>query len=355
MAAIPVTATTENQPNRSVELAVTERGNRSSRATWITLIAFLIVFELGARVLSAGLPDPEWNFAQTDRKVAQMEALRNGEGAEIVFVGNSAVNSDIISDVIARDSSFDSVYNAGLDGSPGKLTQDWATTVVEPLLSPDVVVIGLTSRDLNDGSRSNLSVTDGYLNSPGRAAFLGEESNGQKADRLFSDLFAIVKIRAFLRDPVSLITQYRDDIAEERLRVMDDFTRQEYFNDQILIDRTRERALNDYDTGISEGSQAAAVISTIETLQSRGVQVVVVEMPYSGDDYIDLHTNGQSDYDAYRATLQEIALTTDVPLIDGTQPDWSTDYFEDFLHLNSAAANEFSTNLAIELDALLAR
>jgi len=335
-------------------MAVTERGIRSSRATWLTLIGFLIVVEIAARILSAGLPNPEWNFAQTDRKVAEMEALRNEGGAEIVFVGNSAVNSDIISDVIARDSNFDRVYNAGLDGSPGKLTQDWVTNVVEPLLGPDVVVIGLTSRDLNDGSRSNLSVTDSYVNSRGRSAFLGQETNGQKADRLFGDLFAIVKIRAFVRDPVSLITQYRDDIAEERLRVMDDFTRQEYSNDTILIDRTRERALNDFEIGIAEDSQASAVIDTIKTLQSRGVDVVIVEMPYSGNDYIELHTNGQSDYDAYRATLEEIASTTGVPLIDGTRPDWSTDYFEDFLHLNSAAANEFSSQLAAELDSILA-
>lgn len=352
MSALPVKTTDPQENNRSVELAVSERGLKPTRATWIALIAVLIIAEVAARILTAGLPDPEWNFAQTDRKVAEMEALRDSGGAEIVFVGNSAVNSDIIGDVIARDSQFDSVYNAGLDGSPGKLTLDWASNVVEPLLGPDLVVIGLTSRDLNDGSRSNLSVTQGYLDSRGRAAFLGEETAGQQADRFFGELFAIVKIRAFLRDPVSLITQYRDDIAEERLRIMDDFTREEYFNDRILIDRTRERALNDFSTGISEGTQAAAVVELIELLNGRGVQVALVEMPYSGMDYIDMHTNGQADYDAYRATLVEIAESTDTPLIDGTRPDWSTDYFEDFLHLNSAGANQFSTELATKLDEL---
>ncbi len=357
MAAIPVATSTEEEANRSVELAVAERGTRNTRATWVTLVAVLIVAELIARFLSAGLADPQWNFSQTDRKVAEMNAIAKGGGVEIVFVGNSAVNSDIISGVITRDTDFEGVYNAALDGSPGVLTNDWTINVVEPLLDPDVVVIGLTSRDLNDGSRSNLRVTDGYLNSPGRALFLGQQTAGQKADRFFGELSALVRIRAFLRDPVSLITQYRDDIAEERLRGVDDFTKEPYFNDDILINRTRERALNDFsvDPTAAPGTQAGAIVDLIERLQSRGAEVVIVEMPYSGMDYIALHTNGQSDYDAYHATLISIADRTGVALIDGTRPEWTTDYFEDFLHLNSAGANTFSTELAQQLEVVLAR
>ncbi len=356
MAALPVQATTEEDMNRSVELAVAERGHKITRTTWLTFLAVLVVAEVIARILSAGLADPQWNFAQTDRKVAEMSALANNGGAEIVFVGNSAVNSDIISDVIARDTRFERVYNAGLDGSPGKLIEDWTINVVEPLLGPEVVVIGLTSRDLNDGSRSNLSVTSGYMNSAGRASFLGQEAIGQKADRFFGELFALVRIRGFLRDPVSLITQYRDDIAEERIRAIDDFTKQPYRNDTILINRTRERALNDYsvDAGGDQDSQVAAVVRLIDKLQARGVQVVLVEMPYSGADYLSLHTNGAADYERYRTALRSIAHATGIPLIDGTRPEWTTDYFEDFLHLNSAGANTFSAELAAELEVLLA-
>ncbi len=357
MAAIPVQTTTEEEVNRSVELAVAERGSRNTRATWVTLVAVLIVAELIARFLSAGLADPQWNFAQTDRKVAEMKAIANDGGVEVLFVGNSAVNSDVISGVISRETSFDGVYNAALDGSPGVLTNDWTINVAEPLLGPDVVVIGLTSRDLNDGSRSNLRVTDGYMNSPGRASFLGQQTAGQKADRFFGELSALVRIRAFLRDPISLITQYRDDIAEERLRGVDDFTREPYGNDDILIDRTRERALNDFtvDPEAAPGTQAGAIVDLIERLQNRGVDVVLVEMPHAGADYISLHTNGQADYDAYRATLRSIAEKTGVPLIDGTRPEWTTDYFEDFLHLNSAGANTFSAELAVELEKVLGR
>jgi hypothetical protein len=297
----------------------------------VIVLAVLLLSELAARVLAGGLPNPDWNFAQTDRKVAQMEAMAAaGETAAVVLIGNSSVNSAFLPDDLAALTGLGDFFNAGLDGSSMRQTEDWTLNVVVPLIDPQTVVIGLTSRDLNDASSSNAEVYRNYLNSRGRARFLGEETMGQRVQRALSDLSALVRISPFIRDPASLITQYNPAGPDTGEFVLPG---EEYAPRQLDITRTRERALNDYTLG---GVELEALGRLVDELERQSIGVVVMEMPYVGADYLDLHPNGAADYDAYRQTVAAFTDDRGLAYIDLTDYPWTTAEFYDFLHVNSA-------------------
>jgi hypothetical protein len=318
------------------------RGGRTA----LIVLAVLLMAELISRVLAGGLPNPDWNFAQTDRKVEEMQVMATaGATADVALIGNSSVNAAFVSEDLERLTGFDSFYNAGLDGAGMRQTEDWALNVVVPLTKPDVVVIGLTSRDLNDASTANAEVFDKYLNSRGRARFLDDETAGQRVQRALSEVSALVRISPFIRDPAALVTQYNPDGPDTGEFVLPG---EEYNPRPLDVTRTRERALNDYTLG---GTELESFGRLVDALQAQGVEVVVVEMPYVAEDYLDMHPNGAADYDAYRDIVRSFTSGRSLPYIDLTDYPWTTTEFYDFLHVNSAGIAIVNQALA---DGLLA-
>ncbi len=304
---------------------------RKSAKVAIIVLAVLLLSELVARVLAGGLPNPDWNFPQTDRKVAQMEALAAaGETADVVLIGNSSVNAAFLTDDLEALTGLGSFYNAGLDGSSMRLTEDWTLKVVVPLVAPKTVVIGLTSRDLNDASSSNADVFEKYLTSRGRARFLGEETMGQQVQRTLSDVSALVRISPFIRDPASLVTQYNPDGPNTGEFILPG---EDYNPRPLDVTRTRERALNDYTLG---GIETESLTRMVDELEAQGIEVIVVEMPYVAEDYLDMHPNGVVDYEAYRSAVADFTGTRGLPYIDLADYPWTTAEFYDFLHVNSS-------------------
>ena len=165
MSALPDTTQGEPEPDfvvidtaRNGLAAVPRLRNRGGK-TAIIVLTVLLLSELAARVLAGGLPDPDWNFAQTDRKVSEMEALAAaGETADVVLLGNSSVNGAFVTEDLEQLTGIGTIFNAALDGSSMRQTEDWALNVVVPLIAPRTVVIGLTSRDLNDASSSKVCI-----------------------------------------------------------------------------------------------------------------------------------------------------------------------------------------------------
>ena len=348
MSAITTTPTPEpavtDAPN-SGKSPLSLRG-RSPKVALIVL-AVLLVVELIARVLSSGLPNPDWNFPQTDRKVGQMETMAaNGETADFVLIGNSSVNAAFLADELEAKSGLGSFYNAGLDGSSMRLTEDWTLNVVVPLIAPETVVIGLTSRDLNDASSSNAEVFDKYLTSRGRARFLGEETAGQRVQRALSGVSALVRISPFIRDPASLVSQYNPGGPNTGEFVLPG---EEYNPRSIDITRTRERALNDFSLG---GIELESLTRLVDELEAQGIEVVVVEMPYVAEDYLDLHPDGLADYVDYRTVVAAFTDANGLPYIDLTDYPWTTAEFYDFLHVNSTGIEIVNTMLAEALGAV---
>ena len=315
--------------------------------TALIALAVLVIAELVARFLAGGLPNPAWNFVQTDLKVEEMEALAAaGRSADVLLIGNSSVAAGFISDELEDLLGVDTVYNAALDGSSMRQMEDWALNVAVPLTNPGTVVIGLTSRDMNDDSISNAEVFDKYFESAGRARFLGEEELGQKVQEALGGVSALVRISPFLRDPASLISQYdRSGAHDGTFQLPSD----DYNLRTLDVTRTRERALNDFTIG---GIETRALRRLTDALKAQGIEVVIVEMPFVAEDYLPLHQNGSADYEAFHDALMAFADGHSVPYIDLTDYPWTRSEFYDFLHLNSSGIALINSMLAEQLTEL---
>ncbi|MEE9183495.1 MAG: hypothetical protein V3U39_03325 [Acidimicrobiia bacterium] len=312
--------------------------------TALIALAVLVIAELVARFLAGGLPNPAWNFVQTDLKVEEMEALAAaGRSADVLLIGNSSVAAGFISDELEDLLDVDTVYNAALDGSSMRQMEDWALNVVVPLTNPGTVVIGLTSRDMNDDSISNAEVFDKYFESAGRARFLGEEKLGQKVQRALGDVSALVRISPFLRDPASLISQYDPSGAHDGIFHLPS---DDYDIRTLDVTRTRERALNDFALG---GIETGALQRLTDALEAQGIEVVIVEMPFVAEDYLPLHQNGSADYEAFHDALVAFVDAHSVPYLDLTDYPWTKSEFYDFLHVNSSGIALINSMLAEQL------
>ena len=319
------------------------RLSRPGRTAFVAL-AVLVVAELVARFLAGGLPNPQWNFTQTDLKVEEMQALAaSNNRADVLLIGNSSVAAGFISNDLEDLLGVDTVYNAALDGSSMRQMEDWALKVAVPLTNPSTVVIGLTSRDLNDDSISNAEVFEKYLTSTGRARFLGEEKIGQKVQRTLGDIFALVRISPFLRDPASLISQYDPSGAHDGSFQL---PADDYVIRTLDVIRTRERALNDFALG---GIETEALQRITDTLQANGIRVVIVEMPFVAEDYLPLHQNGAADYEAFRQVALAFADNESLLYIDLADYPWTKSEFYDFLHVNSSGIAIINSMLAEQL------
>ncbi len=267
----------------------------------------------------------------------------NGQDADVLLIGNSSVAAGFISDDLAARLGVEVVYNAALDGSSMRQMEDWALNVAVPLTQPDTVVIGLTSRDLNDESISNEEVFEEYLTSTGRARFLGEEKIGQRVQRTLADISALVQISPFLRDPASLVSQYDPSGANDgSFQLPGD----EYNPRPIDVTRTRERALNDFAVG---GIETESLQRLTVALEAQGIDVVIVEMPYVAEDYLPLHQNGAEDYDAFHEAMVAFAESQALPYVDLTTRPWTKSEFYDFLHVNSSGIEIINSMLAQQL------
>ena len=100
------------------------------------------------------------------------------------------------------------------------------------------------------------------------------------------------------------------------------------------------------------GIELESITDLVASLEEEGIIVIVVEMPYVAEDYLDLHPNGAADYDDYRAVVDTFTNAQGLAYIDLTDYPWTTAEFYDFLHVNSAGIDLLNRMLAEALVAL---
>ncbi len=83
------------------------------------------------------------------------------------------------------------VFNAAINGASLPFMEQWALDVVVPRLKPDTVVLGLTSRDVNDGNTQANELFSLFNESPDGREAVGNEDVLDVADRwLWSTLLS---------------------------------------------------------------------------------------------------------------------------------------------------------------------
>jgi len=319
---------------------ITDRPTARPRRLRIALVSALLVLLAGegtVRLLEEQLlPPPDWYTPEYNIKQDQMADLEERGGASVVFIGSSVI--DVALDPAGLTDPGDRpAYNAGLIGANPEMVDRWSELVVEPALRPDVVVIGLSSRDVNRNGVALESQTAGFYRLPAMRRLLGRESIPEQIERRAGELSRLVRYRTVLRRPLETIGDYD---APDRNRPMNDERGMElhlrdapYQGGQRIEDFFRNEPLHDF--ALSE-VQLTALQRTIDRLQDAGVRVILVDVPVT-TQYVTLHPNGASDYRAYEVAVNQLAADTGIELLDAGL--WAQDSFSDPLHLNGVGGD----------------
>lgn len=283
-----------------------------------------------------------------------MDALGRRGGADIVAVGSSMVNAAVDPAALTRElGGRRPVFNAALNGAGARLLERWTLEVVVPRLRPKTVVIGVSSRELNDRGLDAAHAYDVVIGSRG---FRDATGDGTFADRLedrIAESSYLVRYRSVLRQPSrwggrkgSPVGSRVNDLGVLRaLRIFDNAT---YATTPRLSRATATRSLNDLTFG---GRETAALGRLVTGLTSRGIRVVLLEMPITEDE-IRLHPAGAADYARFEALLARFAAAHPaVRVFDMRERFPDTADYRDPHHLNGTGKARFTGLLADVLKA----
>lgn len=312
------------------------------------MVAALLAAEVAARFIEPLVPATRgWPTPQMAAKVDQMTDLAsNSTNVNIVFLGSSSMDQDVNPSIFNREAEGLVAYNASLNGLSMRSLELWAIDVVMPTLDPEIVVLGLTTRELNDGGPRQKELFDQLAAS---VSFRNFVTQGQ--DDPFSqvaELSALLRMRDALRIPytttlrilgvnrgevVSLPGPFGQRVPEDRDYVYD-------FSDSWREEWTTKDVWNFAMGGIEN----EALERLLAELADQGRQVVIVPLPTS-PDYVSVQPGGMGTISEFQALLSNAAQSHGAMLIEPPLELRSSD-FRDPAHLNPNAAMEFTAALA---------
>ena len=315
-------------------------------------VAVILVAEMGARLLAPYLPAPELYADQsTAVKAAQLDRLAETDRcATVIVAGNSMARDDLVPAQIASANEDVAVYNAALDAASPELLSRWIPDHVLTRADPDLVVLGLSSFDLNDEARISQSALESFRS----AALTRDDSFGRWQQPLLRHL-ALFRHRRQLRDPVAVWSALSRALRGERETRPDpkgipgvlgddgaglsrrDLTFASAPGSDALL---RRELLNDFSIG---GAQTDALRSLVDELEGDGVEVALTVLPVT-DAYIAAHPDGTADYERFLAVVDDVASSEGVAVLD--LHDWADPAdFADTHHLAGPAADRLSAAL----------
>lgn len=311
---------------------------------WIAaVLVVLLIAEVAARIVEQTDPAVvSWYDAAAQQRVPMMDDRE----ADVAFVGTSmAWQAFVPSTFTAADPANRSAFNAGLAGAVPVVMEPWILNEVDPRVSPDLVVWGLSSFDFapNYGDAQKES----YESAP-------ETRTGALAatDRFGRSFSALIRMRTLMRRPSKLYgneaTETKDDIAEAARITGADGERLEFEVDKSdLRGRIVTARLKDF---APDQEDANSVVDVANSLTERGVDLVLVDMPVP-TIFIDRHPNEAADYDRTGETIELLGreLSVDTMSFVGFFPD---ENFVDFTHLDEASTHQFTEWFADGLQAL---
>lgn len=324
---------------------------RGYRRTALAAVLLVVAAEVFLRVVPVGRVEPQvWPTAEYQRKVDDMDSRTATDENDVVFVGSSVVDVGIDPVIVdaARHSTIRS-YNAALADSSGRIIDSWTRNVVVPKLHPSVVVIGVSSRDVNSRSPDLASVERSYADAPAVRERLHKESISDVIERKASDWSYIVRYRTELRQPVSAIRGATPGTFVDSKPGPQGFERAALEHSYTLakdaLPRLRSKSLVNFDAR----GEMDAIGSLVRWLTDQDIRVLVVNVPVT-EDYVSTHPNGNADYERYQEQLSAMAAESGAAFVDPGV--WETTYFAEPLHLNGAGAQRLSGLVAQELATL---
>jgi hypothetical protein len=309
----------------------------------VAVVATLVLAEVTVRLVAGSLPPPAgWPSDEYPQKDDRMAELAGDGGAGVAIVGSSVADVSIDPTALPHPRG---AYNAGLAGATAWIVDVWTRRLVVPQLDPDVVVVAVSSRDLNDNGLGVSGRDESFRTSRGGRHLLGTESTADRVERWLAERSALVRYREVLRRPLEAWTGYeppgRDAfgaITDEGL--LTEVLEHPYRDDDDTRTFFRTEPLRDFALG---GEQQAAFERLVTALVADGRRVIVVDVPVT-EDYVEAHPAGSSDMAAYRAVVDRIVAAAGAELV---RPGiWDEALFSDALHLNGAGVERLTALLA---------
>lgn len=311
--------------------------HRSGRVLAGLLLAVLVA-EVAVRTLAGRLPEPQtWSTPETQYKVEQMAALGD--------VPVAAVGSSVVDVALDPGALGVSAYNAALGAASIGMVDAFTREVVVPQLDPEVVVVGLSSRELNENAPEQRRIEQQFLAAPAVREALGTESALERAERLAGGVSHLVRYRSVLRDP----DHWVDPEPAWDGTVTDDggmyvgFLDETYGADPLVLRRLRNGPLHDFRIG---ERQVATVRALLGDLRAAGRRVLLVTTPVTRD-YVTLLPEGLADHERFTALARRIAEESGADFVDAGV--WPDELMADPLHANRAGAERFSDLIATAL------
>jgi hypothetical protein len=322
----------------SSDTAPTTPAPRRLRVVIGVVVCVLVLAELGVRLVEHRLlPPHDWYTQEYGIKEEQMDALADAGGSSIVFIGSSVIDTTLDPSGLTAPGERPA-YNAGLIGANLEMVDRWSELVVEPALRPDIVIIGISSRDVNANGAALETQTPGFYRLPAMRRLLGRESIAEQIERRAGELSRLVRYRTVLRRPLESIGGYDGpdrNVPLNDARGMELHLRESTFQGgEVVAEFFRNEPLLDF--AVSD-VQLGALRRAIDRLQRQGARVILLDVPVT-EQYVSLHPDGAADYRAYEAALQDLAGDTGIELVDAGV--WQQKaLFSDPLHLNGVGSD----------------
>lgn len=296
------------------------------------------------RAVEDRLPEPlRWHSYEAQTKVQQMDRLARRGGADVVSLGTSMMNGALEpSDFVRASGGGLVVYNAALSKGVPKVMLPWATHTVLPRLRPSLVVIGLSSPDVNAALPGADAFAAEVAAAPAAQREWGSRDAVGKVEDAIGDASALVRARSVVRRPWSVIGPAQANESRHlgpfgSMRIQ----RGRTIDPGPAAERAAAAAVRGF--RIDEATRRT-ITALVGAVHRAGARAVLVAMPVHGR-YAALHPGGAADVAAGKRLIADIASATGARYVDLDRLDGDR-FFADVIHVNAAGSRWFSESLA---------
>ncbi len=231
------------------------------------------------------------------------------------------------------------------------MVSSWAQLVVIPRLRPDVVVLGVISRELSGNDPVTTEREQDFYAAPAVRHLLESENLLQRVERNIEDVSKLFEYRTVLRRPRAIreflglsvapaITDPNVYIAPDgQFRIF--LTRKYEKVGGPFVDEMRSYELGD--------EQRVRLRQLLAFLSEHIEHVIVVNMPVT-EEYVGSHPRKHEDYDAFSRVLKREAERVEASFIDAGV--WPDRFFGDLVHVNTVGSRRITRIIDAEIDSL---
>lgn len=297
-----------------------------------------------ARALGPLPVDRTWPDVEAQVKADHAATVaRRGGREQVVFAGSSIADAAFDPAVVVDGRDGVSSYNYAQEGSAAATAADFLRAAVLAQVRPEVVVLGLTPNELNDGGTRQRELEELQRGSRGYRVAAGVPTVADRIDTAFTSRSDLLAHRQVIRNPYRLLrergttttTPWNDPDTGALLRHRD-----EAYAAPVPTDaqgRARRDAVwGNFAVG---GHQLAAVRDLAGEVHDRGAALVVVELPVFLPGFLATVPDGADLLEQTHEALVDLDEEGCVERLDLRASLQSARFWSDPVHVNGVGTD----------------